>query len=89
MPRLAVLLPVVIAFLVGAPPALAWTWPVGGPVLQHFQIGDDPYAGGQHRGIDIGAAAGTPVLAPATGLVSFAGTVPGGGRTITIRTPDG
>ena len=89
MPRLAVLLPVVIAFLVGAPPALAWTWPVGGPVLQHFQIGDDPYAGGQHRGIDIGAAAGTPVLAPAAGLVSFAGTVPGGGRTITIRTPDG
>jgi hypothetical protein len=82
-------LPVLIAFLVGALPAHAWTWPVAGPVLQPFQIEGNPYAAGQHRGVDIGAGTGTPVVAPAAGVVSFAGTVPGGGRTVTIRTADG
>ena len=89
MTRFVVLLPVVIAFLVGAVPALAWTWPVDGPVLQQFSIGEDPYEGGQHRGIDIGGPVSSPVRAPAGGSVSFAGRVPGGGRTLTIRTPDG
>ncbi len=61
------------AALVIAPTAGAWTWPVKGPILQKFVLGDDPYAAGQHRGIDIGAGAGEPVLAPASGTVSFAG----------------
>ena len=69
--------------------ALGWAWPVQGPVLRPFLFGDDPYAAGQHRGIDIGAATGTPVLAPAAGVVSFAGTVPVGGRTVAIQTSDG
>src|SRR5919197_401421 len=69
--------------------ALAWTWPVDGPVLRPFVFGDDPYARGQHRGIDIGAPTGTRVVAPAGGVVSFAGTVPYGGKTVTIRTADG
>ena len=60
-----------------------------GPVLQPFVLGDNPYAGGQHRGIDIGASAGTAVLAPVGGSVSFAGTVPGGGRTVSIQSQDG
>ena len=89
MRRIGVLLPVLLALQVGVPPALAWTWPAGGPVLQYFKFGDDPYAGGQHRGIDISASAGAPVVAPAGGAVSFAGTVPGGGHTVTIETPDG
>jgi peptidase M23-like protein len=89
MKRVVALLPVLIAFQAGAPPALAWTWPVDGPVLQPFSLGDDPYAAGQHRGVDIAAPAGSPVLAPAAGTVSFAGTVPGGGRTVTVRTADG
>ena len=89
MNRYLVLLPVLVAFLVGAAPATAWTWPVGGPVLQQFQLGDDPYAADQHRGIDIRGASGMPVHAPAAGTVTFAGTVPGGGRTVTIETPDG
>ncbi len=89
MRRLSVLLPALLAFLVGASPAHAWTWPVDGPVLQTFALGDDPYAAGQHRGIDIGAASGEPVSAPAAGFVSFAGTVPGGGKTVTIKTGDG
>jgi hypothetical protein len=89
MKRLALLLPVLVALQVGVQPSLAWTWPVDGPVLRPFVLGDDPYAGGQHRGVDIGAPAGTPVRTPAAGTVSFAGTVPTGGKTITIRTADG
>jgi hypothetical protein len=89
MKRLVILLPALLAFQVGVQPALAWTWPVDGPVLRQFDLGDDPYAGGQHRGIDVAAAPGGTVLSPAMGTVTFAGTVPGGGRTLTIQTPDG
>ena len=89
MRRLLVLLPVLIAFQAGVPPALAWTWPAAGPVLRPFTLGDDPYAGGQHRGVDIAGEAGTPVRAPAAGVVSFAGTVPGGGRAVTVQTAAG
>ncbi|HWM14429.1 MAG TPA: M23 family metallopeptidase [Gaiellaceae bacterium] len=89
MKRLVALLPVLIAFQAGAPPALAWTWPVDGPVLRPFSLGDDPYAAGQHRGVDVAAATGSPVRAPVAGTVGFAGTVPGGGRTITVLTDDG
>ena len=84
-----VLLPVLLATLVCAPPALAWTWPQDGPVLQPFVLGGDPYAAGQHRGIDIAGPPGAEVRAPTSGTVSFAGFVPGGGRTVTIQTADG
>ncbi|HMI22208.1 MAG TPA: M23 family metallopeptidase, partial [Gaiellaceae bacterium] len=77
------------AALVIVPTAGAWTWPVKGQVLQKFVLGDDPYAAGQHRGIDIGAGAGEPVLAPASGTVSFTGTVPVSGKVATINTADG
>ena len=86
---IAALLPVVLAFWVGAVPALAWTWPADGPVLEHFAIAENPYQQGQHRGIDVGVSPGDPVLAPASGVVSFAGFVPDGGRTLTILTDDG
>ncbi len=89
MRHLVALLPVLIAFQAGAPPALAWTWPADGPVLRPFVLGDDPYAAAQHRGVDIASSSGEPVRAPASGVVSFAGTVPGGGRTVTIQTADG
>jgi hypothetical protein len=89
MRRFAILLPVLLAFQVGVSPALAWTWPVDGPVLRPFDFEGSPYAAGHHRGIDIGAPAGAPVVAPAAGTISFAGTVPSGGRTVTIRTADG
>src|SRR5919108_2633793 len=72
-----------------APPASAWTWPVDGPVLRPFAFGNDPYAGGQHRGVDIGASPDAPVLAPASGQVTFAGSLPRYGETVTIRTVDG
>jgi peptidase M23-like protein len=89
MKRVVALLPVLIALQVGVQPALAWTWPVDGPVLRPFVLGDDPYAAGQHRGIDVAGPGGASVRAPIGGQVSFAGTVPIGGRTITIRTDDG
>jgi hypothetical protein len=77
------------AALMQAPAAAGWSWPVDGPVLRPFALGDDPYAGGQHRGIDIGAPPETPVHAASTGTISFAGTVPSGGRTVTVQTGGG
>lgn len=87
--RVVLFLPVLLSVLVGASPALAWTWPVAGPVVRPFTYRGAPYAGGQHRGIDIGAPPGTVVAAPVDGRVTFAGTVPGGGPTITVLTADG
>src|SRR5882724_9655710 len=85
-----VLLAAVAAALFLAPAAGAWTWPSDGPVLQQFVFDPaHPYAPGQHRGIDIGAAAGTSVVAPAAGTVTFSGTVPTSGKSLTITTADG
>src|SRR5690242_8000073 len=84
------LLLVVLSSLVVVPGASAWTWPVHGPVLETFAFDHaHPYAAGQHRGIAVGAEDGADVLAPAGGTVSFAGTVPDNGRTLTIETSDG
>src|SRR5262249_58763518 len=80
---------ITLAFLVLVPTAQAWTWPASGPVLQEFDLGTDPYAAGQHRGIDVGGAAGAPVLAPRAGTVSFAGSVSSNGVSLTIETSDG
>lgn len=82
---------IVAVFLAWVPVAQAWSWPVQGPVLQPFGYDEaNPYAAGQHRGIDIGAsAAGAPVVAPAGGTVSFAGSVPTNGKSVTIETADG
>jgi Peptidase family M23 len=77
--------------LAWAPAAQAWSWPVQGPVLRAFSYDEStPYAAGQHRGVDIGAdAAGDSVVAPASGTISFAGTVPTSGKSVTIQTSDG
>jgi murein DD-endopeptidase MepM/ murein hydrolase activator NlpD len=50
--------------------------PVAGPVVRGFEAPAGPYGPG-HRGVDLGAAAGAPVAAPAAGRVSFAGPVAG------------
>jgi Peptidase family M23 len=78
------------AFL--APPAPAhaeWVWPLRGPVITTYRNGDDPYAGGQHRGIDIAGPVGAPVVAAAGGEVRFAGTAGSSGLTVSVRTADG
>ena len=88
MRRLGVI--ICCALALPAASAKAWTWPVDGPVLRPFVFDSaHPYAGGQHRGIDIAGDPGTSVRAPADGIVSFAGTVPTGGKTVSIETPTG
>ena len=79
-----------IAFFALVTPAhAAWVWPVSGDVITPYRNGTDPYASGQHRGIDIGARAGTAVVAAAGGEVRFAGTAGSSGLTISVRTSDG
>jgi Peptidase family M23 len=79
-----------LAFLLLASPAWAdWVWPLGGEVITPFRNGDDPYASGQHRGIDIAGDTGAPVVAAAGGEVRFAGTAGSSGLTVSIRTADG
>ena len=88
MRSLAFLLALLAALLLPSCSALAdpdWSWPVRGPVLTRFLNGDDPYAAGQHRGIDIGADVGTPVVAATPGTVVYAGTVGSSGLTVAQR----
>jgi hypothetical protein len=66
-----------------------WRWPVSGEVLTHYRNGEDPYAAGQHRGIDIGAAEGTEVVSATPGVVRFAGVAGASGQTVSVRTADG
>jgi len=62
--------------LAGVRAAGTWTWPVVGPVVRGFDPPASPFGSG-HRGIDIAAPIGTPVRAPAPGVVTFAGNVAG------------
>jgi murein DD-endopeptidase MepM/ murein hydrolase activator NlpD len=74
-------------FLLAAPAARAGSWqaPVDGPLLRSFDVHGSPYARGQHRGVDIGAATGATVRSACGGRVGFAGGVPGGGLTVSVR----
>jgi hypothetical protein len=79
-----------LALLTFTPPAsAAWEWPLRGEVITPYSNGDDPYAGGRHRGIDIAGEVGQPVVAATSGTVRFAGTVGSSGLTVSIRTLDG
>ena len=62
--------------------AESWRWPIAGPLLRAFDPPENPYGAG-HRGIDIVAPAGTTIVAPADGTVSFAGKV-GGQSFVTL-----
>jgi murein DD-endopeptidase MepM/ murein hydrolase activator NlpD len=57
-----------------------WLWPVAPPIVveEPFRAPPTPYAAG-HRGIDVAAEPGATVVAPAAGVVSFAGPVAGRG----------
>ena len=79
-----------LALLVPCAPArAAWLWPVEGEVITAYRNGDDPYAAGQHRGIDIAAPLGTPVRAAAGGEVLNSGVVGTAGLTVSVRTSEG
>ena len=79
MKRTFVLIVVALSILPASPVRASgsWAWPVNGAVIRAFDPPDSPYGPG-HRGIDIAAPLGTPVRAPAAGVVTFAGNV--GGR---------
>lgn len=89
-----VLMILVIALSLSAPvrvPAQAttsaeWGWPLAGQprVIRNF----DPHTtfGPGHRGIDLGAQEGAPVLAPTSGVVTFAGLV-AGRHVLTVMHP--
>ena len=56
--------------------ASLWLWPVAEPhaVARQYLAPATPYAAG-HRGVDLSAPEGASVLAPADGVVRFAGWV--------------
>lgn len=58
------------------PANLAWGWPLPGRprVVNAFDPPAKPWLAG-HRGVDLEAGQGAPVLAPANGVVTFSGTV--------------
>jgi hypothetical protein len=92
MARIPLLLTLALLLLVGPAPARAagdWKWPVRGEVITRYRNGSDPYAGGQHRGVDIAAPVGRAVSAPTPGRITFAGTVGSSGLTVSLRTADG
>lgn len=62
-----------------------WESPVGQPMelLRGYEPPPHPYGAG-HRGVDLAAAGGQAVIAPADGVVSFSGPVAGRG-VLSIR----
>ena len=61
-------------------------WPVEGQITGSFGERIDPFngEGAFHSGVDISASVGSPVIAPADGIVTFADFQSGYGRAITI-----
>src|SRR4029077_14782337 len=66
--------------------SLPLRWLVRGPLNSRFGMRQSPWTGEQefHRGLDISANRGTSVLAPASGVVSFAGTSAQDGASVML-----
>lgn len=60
--------------------------PSVGWITSYFGIRISPYSGGRkmHEGLDVGAPFGTPIVAPADGIITFAGHKPGFGKFVQI-----
>jgi peptidase M23-like protein len=80
------------ALALAAPPACTaaeWAWPVRGRVITSYSNDNThPYAGGMHRGIDIGAPVGTRVGAAGAGRVTYAGALGTSGLVVAVETSD-
>ncbi|MFG3442652.1 murein hydrolase activator EnvC family protein [Nonomuraea sp. NPDC047897] len=89
----AVVLLVTAASLACADPAAAerssWRWPLNGRprVLHRFAPPPERWLSG-HRGVDLAAPPGTPVLAVGSGVVRYAGALAGRG-VVSIEHPGG
>jgi hypothetical protein len=85
---LVVLIALLGGLLITPPPPALWAWPTQGPqvVLRDFQAPPTPWGAG-HRGLDL-QAAGSTVVAPLSGVISFSGDVAGRG-VLTITGPTG
>jgi murein DD-endopeptidase MepM/ murein hydrolase activator NlpD len=61
-------------------------WPVQGRITASFGERIDPFSGegAFHRGVDISSEIGTPIVAPADGVIQFADLMNGYGRTVLI-----
>jgi len=72
-----------------APPAAGWTAPVAGPVvvLRGFDPPPEPWLPG-HRGVDLDASVGDPVLAAGAGTVTWAAPIAGRG-VVVVEHADG
>ncbi len=69
-----------------------YIWPTKGVITSAFGWRPNPMGPGEefHKGIDIGAPMGTPIVAAASGVVVSAGWNPGGyGNVVEIRHPNG
>ena len=74
----------IVAAVVAAPASPHWTAPVPGAPTRLFALRPDPFARGQHRGVDLDAAPGDRVRSACAGRVVFSGTVAGTG-TVSVR----
>jgi murein DD-endopeptidase MepM/ murein hydrolase activator NlpD len=66
-------------------------WPVEGRITGAFGERLDPFngEGAFHRGLDISAPYGQPVVAPADGVISYADLYSGYGRLVEVEHPNG
>lgn len=60
--------------------------PANGHLTSNYGPRMSPYAGRikMHEGLDIGASTGTPIVAPADGVITFSGAKPGFGNFVQI-----
>ena len=65
-------------------------WPVDGIFVSNFGPRIDPFTGAVriHKGIDLACISGTPIYAPADGVIVFVGWTGGWGLNIVVRHSD-
>lgn len=64
--------------------AEGWRRPVDGAAVRSFALGPSPYAAGWHRGVDLAARPGARVRSACSGIVRFAGRLPGGRGGVSV-----